>query len=220
MLIELMNTNFEVDNSGVNMKYKTTHRWINFTLDFRKIDHLLWLLLGETTSKIEHIAGTPLKPSVAEELHRVFMAKGVMATTAIEGNTLSEEQVRQALDGELVLPRSQAYLKQEVDNIIEECNRLLPLMAENNLPGLTYERLLEMNAQVLKGLDLNPEVIPGAVRTHIVGVGQYRGAPPEDCDYLLRHLCEWLPEITLCMGGNPDCKIPLAILQAVVAHLY
>lgn len=200
--------------------YERTHPWISFKPDFRGASPALWVLLGEAASKIEHIAGTPLKPSVAQDLHQLFLAKGAMATTAIEGNTLSEEQVRLAVEGLLELPKSQAYLKQEVANIIEECNRLLPLMDEGSLTDLTYERLLEMNAQVLKGLSLAPEVVPGQIRTHSVGVGRYRGAPHEDCEFLLRRLCEWLPTVPRSMGEDPDWKVPLAIFQAVLAHLY
>ena len=57
--------------------------------------------LGEARSKCEHIAGVPLRPTVARELHQLYLAKGVLGTTAIEGNTLSEEQVRQLLEGQL-----------------------------------------------------------------------------------------------------------------------
>ena len=43
----------------------------------------------------------------------------------------------------------------------------------------------EYNLLVLKKLPLEEGVIPGAVRDHSVVVGRYRGAPAEDCDYLL-----------------------------------
>lgn len=52
-------------------------------------------MLGEAASKCEHIAGVPLRPSVAQELHRLYLAKGALATTAIEGNTLTENEVLQ-----------------------------------------------------------------------------------------------------------------------------
>ena len=55
--------------------------------------------VGEAVSKIEHIAGVPLEPESARALHEVYLAKGALATTAIEGNTLSEEEVREHLKG-------------------------------------------------------------------------------------------------------------------------
>jgi hypothetical protein len=52
-------------------------------------------------------------------MYKIYLAKGVQATTAIEGNTLSEGQVRQKIDGKLDLPPSKQYLGQEIENIIE-----------------------------------------------------------------------------------------------------
>ncbi len=199
-------------------KYEETHRWMTFQVDLQRANPALWVLLGESASKIEHIAGVPLKPSVAKELHQVYLAKGVMATTAIEGNTLTEEQVRKAVDGELVLPKSQAYLKQEVDNIIQECESIWGRSQRNELQALTPMRVSELNKAVLRGLELEPEVVPGEIRGHRVTVGRYLGAPREDCDYLLEKLCAWLPQ--LAATDLPELRMPFAIIQATIAHLY
>ena len=85
--------------------FERTHPWICFQIDLRKATPQLWMLLGEAASKCEHIAGVPLRPSVAQELHRLYLAKGALATTAIEGNTLTEKEVLQHLEGKLKLPR-------------------------------------------------------------------------------------------------------------------
>ena len=53
-----------------------------------------------------HIAGVPLDRETADKLYRLYLTRGVQATTAIEGNTLSEEQVQQRIDGKLELPPS------------------------------------------------------------------------------------------------------------------
>jgi hypothetical protein len=34
------------------------------------------MLLGEASSKCEHIAGVPLQPDVARDLHQLYLAKG------------------------------------------------------------------------------------------------------------------------------------------------
>ena len=67
------------------------------------------MLLGEVQSKCEHIAGVPLRPATAEMLHRLYLAKGIQATTAIEGNTLSEDEVVRLIQGNLELPPSKEY---------------------------------------------------------------------------------------------------------------
>jgi hypothetical protein len=50
--------------------FERTHPWISFRIDLRKAAPSLWLLLGEAASKCEHIAGVPLRPSVAQSLHQ------------------------------------------------------------------------------------------------------------------------------------------------------
>ena len=103
--------------------FERTHPWISFRIDLRKAAPTLWLLLGEAASKCEHIAGVPLRPSVAQSLHQLYLAKGALATTAIEGNTLTETEVLAHLQGKLRLPPSKEYLGQEVDNCVSFANR-------------------------------------------------------------------------------------------------
>ena len=102
--------------------YLKTHPWIKFHLDLTNIDYKTWLLLGEAQSKCNHISEVPLLPEIADYLHQIFLAKGILATTAIEGNTLSEEEVMQRIAGNLKLPPSKEYLGQEIDNILAACN--------------------------------------------------------------------------------------------------
>jgi hypothetical protein len=64
------------------------------------------MLLGEARSKCEHIAGVPLSPEIARSLLNISLARGVHATTAIEGNTLSAEDVEKHIAGKLKVPES------------------------------------------------------------------------------------------------------------------
>lgn len=57
--------------------------------------------------------GLPVLPEAQEQLPRVYLAKGTLSTTAIEGNTLTEKQVLQHMEGRLHLPRAKAYLQRE-----------------------------------------------------------------------------------------------------------
>src|SRR5436305_1872818 len=84
-------------------QYERSHPWLTFSADLRSASPELWLMLGECQSKCEHLAKYPLRPEVADEIHRMYLAKGVLATTAIEGNTLTEEEVRQIIEGKLKL---------------------------------------------------------------------------------------------------------------------
>lgn len=205
------------------MQYQSSHPWITFQLRLPPDRLHLWLRLGEVTSKIEHLAGVPLRPDLARELHEIYLAKGALATTAIEGNTLSEEQVKLQIEGKLSLPKSQQYLQQEVQNILDVCNREaaeLVAIGGNPPPQLSVDLIKAYNRDVLKGLALDADVVPGEIRSHSVLVGNvYRGAPAADCEFLLGRLCEWLNGSDF-EPADEELRIPLALVKAVVAHVY
>jgi len=197
--------------------FEKTHPWLSFQLDLRKLNHKLWMALGEADSKCEHIAGVPLQPVTAERLHMLYLAKGVKATTAIEGNTLTEEEVIERIEGKLELPPSREYLGKEVDNIVKGCNNISGQLMKGGTGDLSVVEIKAFNKIVLEGLELEKEIVPGEIRKYSAGVGGYRGAPAEDCDYLLQRMCEWLNEKEF----NPQIHpIVYGIIRSIVAHIY
>jgi Fic family protein len=195
-----------------------THPWLTFTVDLRQAPTPLWVALGECQSKCEHLAGTPLRPETAKRLHSVYLAKGVLATTAIEGNTLSEEEVLKHLEGKLDVSPSREYLVQEIDNIVFACNWITRGIVQGKDLTLSRELLIELNAMVLKNLALPDNVQPGQIRRHQVGVARYRAPRAEDCPFLLGRLFEWLNGETF--RPKPGMEIVYATIRAIVAHLY
>ncbi|HVQ60212.1 MAG TPA: Fic family protein [Solirubrobacterales bacterium] len=177
------------------------------------------MLLGEANSKVQHIAGSLLRPDRAHEMNAVYLAKGVLGTTAIEGNTLSEEEVRGLVEGDLELPPSQEYLRQATDNIIAAYNRIKDdLLAGVSLP-LDPAVLADYNCAVLRDLPLEDGVVPGKIPEHSVVVGRYRAAPREDCLHLLETLCDWLNSGDFTPPSQ-DWIVPMALIKSVVAHIY
>ena len=197
--------------------YERTHPWIKFTMDMNKAPYIDWLMLGEAQSKCRHFERVPLLPDVAQHLYSIYLAKGVLATTAIEGNTLTEDEVLRHIEGKLELPPSKEYLRQEVDNIIEACNAIGNHVLEAEVTDISVDMIMRYNELVLKDLPLGEDVIPGEIRTHNVVVGPYKGAPPDDCEYLLSELCGW---INRELDAPPEYGMAFGILKAVLAHLY
>lgn len=199
--------------------FETTHPWLKFAIRLGDMGPDFWLLLGEAGSKCDHLARVPLRPETAQKLHQLYLAKGAAATTAIEGNTLSEAEVLQAVEGRLQVVPSKEYLKQEVDNIIAACNRMSEQLANEQMPALSPALIQGYNAQVLKDLPPEENVVPGGFRLHSVLVGHvYRGAPAEDCAYLMDRLCEWLNGAEF--APKPGMEMVYAIIKAVLAHVY
>ena len=134
------------------LPYAESHPWISFAFDLQRLAEIDFVCLGEALSKCDHIAGVPLPPAVANNLHSVYLIKGIHATTQIEGNSLSEDEVRARVEGDLELPESQEYLGKEVDNILAACNLVAEELAAGKDMRLTRERIKQFNGMVLDGL--------------------------------------------------------------------
>jgi len=198
--------------------YLTTHPWITFRFETHRLDYRTWLLLGEAQSKWEHIKGAPLLPETIKRMHAVYLAKGALATTAIEGNTLTEDEVEKRINGNLKLPPSREYLGLEIDNVVAAYNQIASsLLKAHESEKLSVDVIQGYNRLVLKDLPLEEGVVPGEVRNYSVTIAGYRGAPPEDCEYLLRKYVDWLNNDFILQDDN---KIVVGLIKAILAHLY
>jgi len=203
------------------LEARKTHPWITFELDLRDAPPDLWVALGEAKAATEFIANMPIVPELARQLHKVFLAKGALATTAIEGNTLTEEEALAQIEGQLRLPPSQAYLAREIQNVVDACNAISEELARLGPQPLTPERIRQFNALVLKDVPAAEGAVPGQYREHLVGVGgrTYVAVPARLVPGLMERLCAWLngPEWE---APREELRTPFAILRAVAAHLY
>jgi len=199
------------------MDYEKTHPWLAFSCDVRRFSHSLWMNLGEARSKCEHLSGVPLRPKTQQELNAVYLAKGIAATTAIEGNTLSEEQVRKRIEGTLVLPKSQEYMGKEIDNILAACNEEVAKVFTQAVP-VSIDLINGFNRRVLDGLSVEEDVLPGQLRRHSVGVARYLAPRADDCPKLMQRLIDWLNSDDFKADEVFGLAKPL--MGAVIAHLY
>ncbi len=203
---------------------RADHPWIRFQLDPGPADPRLWALLGQIVTLAEFVSRAPLPPKVASEMARLCLARGVRATVAIEGNTLSEAEVLALIDGELDLPASKEYLGREVRNVVDAANEIVGRIRRGDAPRLTTGFVAESNRRILSGLTevLAEEVRPGRLREHPVGVAGYRGAPARDCGYLLDRLGSWLEQLprSRVLASDDDDGRATGVLRAVLAHLY
>ena len=87
------------------------------------------------------------------------------------------------------------------------------------MPTITKELICESNRQLLDGTEHEENAIPGQVRDHSVVVGNYKGPPAEDCEFLLDCLAEWL-EGDLFRFDDPETGFALSVVCAAYAHLH
>jgi Fic family protein len=193
--------------------------WINFKVDLSKMAPTFWMLLGEARSKCDHLTNVPMPPNDAQELHVITLSKGVHATTAIEGNTLSELDVQEIVRRPPVQEAASADSRErEVTNVLRAYDKVTDQIEAGTLPTLSLELIKRFNEQVLRGLEVPSEVKPGKVREHSVVVGPYRGPDADQCERLLQEMCDWLNASEF--AGEGSMRIPIAIIRASLVHLY
>lgn len=192
--------------------------WISYEVNLKGLPLRTWIQLGECASKSDHLSRVPLQPRIAAEMHKVYMAKGVQATTAIEGNTLSEAEVRLKMENKLQLPPSKEYLGQEVGNVIQLCNEIKDRLASGQDTPITVDEICRYNAVILQNVPVADHVVPGQFREVVVGVGNYRAPDPAVVPDMMTRICDWLNGSYFTV----DETMPAvnSIIKAIVAHLY
>lgn len=197
--------------------------FISFEFEAKRLTPDIWLNLGEAMSKCQHLAGVPLKPARAEEMGSVYLARGVQATTAIEGNTLSEAEVKQIIaKGSAHVGKSRQYQEREVRNVLEALGQIDTALQSGTKLPITLSWLERLNFQILDGIPDEPEVVPGKLREHNVTAGRYLAPHWQDVPDLVNRFVHWLAEIRSATtpSSPPRERFVNAVLAAMLAHLY
>ena len=199
--------------------YNETHPWLAFGLGTPCLPPDLLAQLGGVSARCKVLEGVYLHPKVSGTLHSIYLAKGVHGTTAIEGNSLTEGDVRRRISGGKEAPKSLEYQEQEVDNVIAACNAVKERVVNQEwTTEISVERIKEYNALVLKDLPLEDGVVPGEIRDYPVGVFDYVAPEWGSCDELLHRLCLWLNKHDALPPD--DHPVVNAILRAILCHVY
>ncbi|TAE89039.1 MAG: Fic family protein [Bacteroidetes bacterium] len=176
------------------------------------------LLLGQCEAYVKAINNTPILPHHYGQLMNVALMKGAQATTAIEGNTLSDEEVQKIMDNQK-LPPSKEYQAIEVGNILTAFNELLSEIVNANVDHfISIDLLLRFHKMVGQNLGEHFAAIPGQLRNSDVIVGRYRCPDHRDVPILLEQLCEWLRKEF--KYGQMEQSFSEVVIQAIVTHVY
>lgn len=174
-------------------------------------------MLGECEAYIKSITDIPLIPEDRNKLLGVSLIKGAQATTAIEGNTLSQEEIEKIKEG-WRLPPSKEYLEIEVKNIIEAFNTLLnEIVIENKISIICPNLIKKFHHMISKNLGENLDAIPGRFREDNRVVGNYLTPDYKYLPSLIEQLCDWLKKE---FHYNEGQNFPTSLIQAIVTHVY
>ncbi len=176
------------------------------------------LLLGQCEAYVKAINNTPILPHHYGELMKLALMKGAQATTAIEGNTLSDEEIQKIMD-QHSLPPSKEYQAIEVSNILDAFNFLLnEILSEGVEHKISIELLQRFHAMVGRNLGEHFAAIPGELRNSDVVVGRYRCPDYRDVPPLLEKLSIWLQQEF--KYGHSQQSFSEVLIQAIVSHVY
>ena len=173
--------------------------------------------LGQCDAIVTAISNTPILPEYHARLLHISLTKGAQATTAIEGNTLTDEEIERVAAGKS-LPPSKEYQEREVRNILEAFNTLLLEAVRDGKSEPISEQLLRRFHYMI-GHDLGEhfDAIPGELRRDHRIVGPYRPPGPEDVPVLIDQLSEWLLREFHFDRGQTFAQ---AVIQAIITHVY
>lgn len=176
--------------------------------------------LGGCEAIVQALRYLPLAPSVRAKMLEVSLVKGAMATTAIEGNTLTEEEVLAIHEGRSSIPQSRKYLEHEVRNVLDALNAIQKEVVESHaISPVTPDMIRAFNAQVGKELGSAFESVPGEFRPCEVVVGTYRAPDHRAVKWLIERMCDWLRrEFSYEQESRPE--FANGVIEAIVAHVY
>jgi len=193
-----------------------THKHISFNKNWN-IDNDCSYMLGECDAYVKALTNIPLKPEYRDKLLRVSLIKGAQATTAIEGNTLSQEEIEK-LDEGWKLPPSKEYLEIEVKNILSAFNELLrEIVIEGKLRLITPDLIKNFHRMIGQNLGSHFDAIPGRFRDDNRVVGRYLAPDYKFAPQLIDTLCEWLRKEFHYSDGQNFATLAI---QAIITHGY
>lgn len=201
----------------MTMDLITKYPHISFRKDWKLTPYSL-RLLGECNGLVKAICNTPILPDYRKKLMQTALIKGAQATTAIEGNTLTESEIEKVSQGK-ELPPSKEYQKIEVKNILNAFAMLFKEVVFDDQSKLISPELIKHFHFIIgQNLGEHLDAEPGRFRQDNRTVGTYRCPDYQDVEELMDNFCKWLKEEFNYVSGIQ--KYYEIIVQAIVSHIY
>lgn len=195
------------------LTFKSGKFYFNENYDSSQIDRLLI----KATVLNETIVDFPILPELASSIDPEIMYSSICGTAAIEGNPISEDDVKKIAKGENV----ETYTKkdrQEIKNLIKAYDILNKIEGSNEPFKLTEEFICSLHTIITTDIP-DENNVPGKYRSDIVHVGDkaHGGVytPPkiyDDIKNLMREFVDWINDEEI-LSLHP-------FIRALLAHYY
>lgn len=174
--------------------------------------------LSQCETLVQCFQKLPVMYEDQKRLNALSLRKGVQATVAIEGNTLTEKEIQLIIEGKSIKSESKEYQEKEVNNITDAYNLITEAIDDENKQLIRSELLCAIHREVGKGLGEYFEAIPGQIRQNNVLVGRYRPPDYADLPELIKRYCQFL-RTEFWFEHEPQ-NFQNVVLEAIVAHVY
>ena len=198
--------------------------WTRFRFEYRlRLDALTAGLIRIEASRLAAL-NLVLPPDWKTQLDQLNRVRAVHGTTALEGNPLSEDEVRRQMDllaSSSTPPAASSRDQQQVRN----AGRAQDWVRQRFTPAAAPLRrfdILRMHELITEGSD-ETDNLPDRLRTHSVVVGTaalggaHRGAPPQDVSGLVDRFVEFVNSGPF-MAQHPAVRALLAHFFLVTIH--
>jgi Fic family protein len=200
------------------MTFKSGKFYFSKKFDSTRINDLLIraIVLNET------IVDLPILPKLSSGLEPEIMYSSISGTAAIEGNPITQEDVKRIAEGHDVEEYSKKD-KQEIINLIKAYNLLSDIDSTENPYMLTEELICELHKIIT---DKVPDYhnIPGQYRNGIVHVGNKAHGgiytPPKilpDIKNLMKEFISWINSDEI-ININPFIRASIAHYHFCTIH--
>jgi Fic family protein len=198
--------------------YEATHPWISFRWEPRKVPYSVWLLLGRADGLCHRLRDTAVPVDEGRDVDYQALLRGVLANAVLDGNGLTESQVHRLFEGDLRLPASQHYLRQEIEDLVKAVKGIGDRQA-TGAPVMSPSSVQLLNAQVLHGLPWSADLHPGEYRSIRTTTSADDGVPSEDIAPVMERLFMWLGSDAF-QATHEEERQAFGIIRAILAHVY
>lgn len=198
-----------------------SHDFIRFPPALAQLSARTWLLLGEIQATAQTVRSSPVLPAQSYGLEKLYLAKGIHGSTAIEGNCIPEDEVVKIVGDELPAYAARIADLREIKNMAQAYNMAARGEIYGGSPAFSVEKLNRYHDLVMSGLvgEQDQQLRVGALRDQPAQVGRYLAPPPEACAALMAQYCDWLNSQDEAAYGLDGYDVARSIIKALVAHV-
>ena len=170
----------------------------------------------EVLIAFESIKYIPILPNIASQLEEELIKKSIFSTSAIEGNSLSQEAVNKIIENEKINFSKEKFVK-EVQNLKIAYNFIRNISSLNDKTLISKDLIKNYHKTITDGLE-NETNIPGQYRNTKVVVGNKEHGGTNIPPKILKDIETLMDEFISWINSQEMLEIH-PIYRACIAHL-